>query len=152
MRHLTEAGVADVGKNPLIEPLVELAQFTMNAIYDIAGESRLLMQPAKLAVRAASGWNIDDVEAACAKAAKEIVEMVQPFAKPLIEEHRSEGRLLVLASTSPLAFITALADELGFDAVIGTPWASDGMKYTGELDGPFVWGPEKADAGRSVGG
>ena len=75
MRHLTEAGVADVGKNPLIEPLVELAQFTLKAVYDIAGESRLLMQPAKLAVRAAVGWNIGDVDAACAKAAKEIVEM-----------------------------------------------------------------------------
>ncbi len=146
MRHLTEAGVADVGKNPLIEPLVELAQFTLKAVYDIAGESRLLMQPAKLAVRAAVGWNIGDVDAACAKAAKEIVEMVQPFARPLIEEHRAEGRLLVLASTSPLAFTTALADELGFDAVIGTSWANDGTSYTGELDGPFVWGPAKADA------
>lgn len=146
MRHLTEAGVADVGKNPLIEPLVELAQFTLKAVYDIAGESRLLMQPAKLAVRAAVGWNIGDVDAACAKAAKEIVEMVQPFARPLIEEHRAEGRLLVLASTSPLAFTTALADELGFDAVIGTSWANDGTNYTGELDGPFVWGPAKADA------
>ncbi len=146
MRHLTEAGVADIGRNPLIEPLVELAQFTLKAVYDIAGESRLLMQPAKLAVRAAVGWNIGDVDAACAKAAKEIVEMVQPFARPLIEEHRAEGRLLVLASTSPLAFTTALADELGFDAVIGTSWANDGTSYTGELDGPFVWGPAKADA------
>lgn len=146
MRHLTEAGVADVGKNPLIEPLVELAQFVLKAVYDIAGESRLLMQPAKLAVRAAVGWNIGDVDAACARAAKEIVEMVQPFARPLIEEHRAEGRLLVLASTSPLAFTTALADELGFDAVIGTSWANDGTNYTGELDGPFVWGPAKADA------
>jgi putative phosphoserine phosphatase/1-acylglycerol-3-phosphate O-acyltransferase len=146
MRHLTEAGVADIGTNPLIEPLVELAQFTLKAVYDIAGESRLLMQPAKLAVRAAVGWNIGDVDAACAKAAKEITEMVQPFARPLIAEHRAAGRLLVLASTSPLAFTTALADELGFDAVIGTSWANDGTSYTGELDGPFVWGPAKADA------
>nr|WHW29158.1 putative HAD-IB family hydrolase [uncultured bacterium] len=146
MRHLTADGIADVGKNPLVEPLVELAQFTLKAVYDIAGESRLLMQPAKLAVRASVGWNIGDVDAACAKAAKEIVEMVQPFARPLIEEHRAEGRLLVLASTSPLAFTQSLADELGFDAVIGTSWAHDGTSYTGQLDGPFVWGPDKADA------
>ncbi len=146
MRHLTEAGVAHVGKNPLVEPLVELAQFTLKAVYDIAGESRLLMQPAKLAVRAAVGWNIGDVEAACALAAKEIVEMVQPFARPLLAEHRAAGRLLVLASTSPLAFTRVLADELGFDAVIGTAWVDDGTNYTGELDGPFVWGPAKADA------
>lgn len=142
MRHLTEAGIAQIGNNPLID----VAQFTLKAVYDIAGESRLLMQPAKLAVRAAVGWNLGDVETACAKAAKEIVGMVQPFAGPLIEEHRAEGRLLVLASTSPLAFTTVLADELGFDAVIGTSWAHDGTAYTGELDGPFVWGPAKADA------
>ncbi len=142
MRHLTEAGIADIGNNPLID----VAQFALKAVYDIAGESRLLMQPAKLAVRAAVGWNVGDVEAACAKAAKEIVEMVQPFAAPLIEEHRAAGRLLVLASTSPLAFTSVLADELGFDAVIGTSWANDGTEYTGELDGPFVWGPAKADA------
>nr|WHW29200.1 putative HAD-IB family hydrolase [uncultured bacterium] len=146
MRHLTEAGVADIGSNPIVEPLVELAKFTLQAVYDIAGESRLLMQPAKLAVRASVGWRIGDVEAACAKAAKEIVDMVQPFARPLIEEHRAAGRLLVLASTSPLAFTTVLADELGFDAVIGTAWADDGDSYTGELAGPFVWGPAKADA------
>jgi putative phosphoserine phosphatase/1-acylglycerol-3-phosphate O-acyltransferase len=142
MRHLTEAGIAQIGNNPLID----VAQFALKAVYDIAGESRLLMQPAKLAVRAAVGWNVDGVEAACAEAAKEIVGMVQPFAGPLIEEHRAEGRLLVLASTSPLAFTTALADELGFDAVIGTAWSNDGTEYTGELDGPFVWGPAKADA------
>ena len=142
MRHLTEAGVAQIGSNPLID----VAQFALKAVYDIAGESRLLMQPAKLAVRAAVGWNVSGVEAACAEASKEIVKMVQPFAAPLIEEHRAEGRLLVLASTSPLAFTTALAEELGFDGVIGTAWANDGTEYTGELDGPFVWGPAKADA------
>jgi len=142
MRHLTEAGIAQIGNNPLIDA----AQFTLKAVYDIAGESRLLMQPAKLAVRAAVGWDIGDVDTACAEAAQEILEMVQPFAGPLIEEHRAEGRLLVLASTSPLAFTQQLADALGFDAVIGTAWAHDGVAYTGELDGPFVWGPAKADA------
>lgn len=146
MRHLTEAGVAEVGTNPIIEPLVEIAQLALKTVYDVAGESRLLMQPAKLAVRAANGWDIGDVDAASAKAAREIVGMVQPFAQPLIEEHRAEGRLLVLASTSPLAFTTRLAEELGFDAVIGTSWGDDGARYTGELDGPFVWGPAKADA------
>ena len=108
MQHLTEAGVADLGSNPLIEPLVELAQFTLKAVYDIAGESRLLMQPAKLAVRASVGWDIGDVEAACAAASKEIVEMVQPFARPLIEEHRAEGRLLGVEEAG-----LSLAEALG---------------------------------------
>ena len=146
MRHLTEAGVADIASNPVLEPIVAVAQFAIKTTYDLIGESRLLMQPAKLAVRASSGWPLVDVEEACRRAAAEIVDMVQPFARPLIEEHRAAGRLLVLASTSPLPFTEPLAKALGFDHVIGTSWSHDGTTYTGELDGPFVWGPDKAAA------
>lgn len=146
MRHLNAAGVADIAGNPALKPIVAVAQFAIKTAYDLIGESRLLMQPAKLAVRASLGWPLVDVEEACRRAAAEIVNMLQPFAQPLIEEHRAAGRLLVLASTSPLPFTEPLAKALGFDHVIGTSWSHDGTTYTGELDGPFVWGTDKADA------
>ena len=146
MRHITEAGIGDGSSNPFVDPLVGATQRVMKAVFDTIGESRLLMQPAKLAVRAVAGWSIVDVEEASRAAAAVLIDHVQPFATPLIEEHREAGRLLVLASTSPVAFIQPLADALGFDAVIGTRWAHDGDHYAGVLDGPFVWGPDKAHA------
>ena len=106
----------------------------------------LLMQPAKLAVRATAGWSVTDVAEASIAAAAEISEQILPFAKLLIADHRSAGDLLLLASTSPLAFTEPLARALGFDGVVGTAWKNDGDAYTGEIDGAFVWGPDKAHA------
>lgn len=146
MRHIAEAGISDGSVSPFIDPIVNVTQRVIKTIFNTVGESRLLMQPAKLAVRAASGWSVADVEQASRAAAKELAEHVLPFAKLIIEDHRAAGRLLVLASTSPVAFTAPLAQELGFDAVIGTKWRSDGETYEGALDGPFVWGPEKAAA------
>ena len=146
MHHITEAGIGDGGTNPLLDPIVGATQRILKMVYDTVGESRALMQPAKLAVRAAAGWSMEEVERAATAAAADLVDEIQPFAKLLIEEHRDEGCLLVLASTSPVAFTRPLAEALGFDGVIGTLWGNDGVTYDGTLDGPFVWGPEKADA------
>ena len=104
MRHLAEAGISSDSSVPFVEPIVGAASKALKTVFDVVGESRLLMQPAKLAVRAAAGWSVIDVEAASAAAAKEITEAILPFAKLLIAEHRAAGDLLVLASTSPLAF------------------------------------------------
>jgi putative phosphoserine phosphatase/1-acylglycerol-3-phosphate O-acyltransferase len=146
MRHLAEAGITSDSGIPLAEPIVGAATKAIKTIFNVMGESRLLMQPAKLAVRASAGWSVADVEAAATSAAAELAEHVLPFAKLLIDDHRAAGEKLVLASTSPLAFTAPLADALGFDAVIGTGWEQADGKYTGKLDGDFVWGPAKASA------
>ncbi len=149
MRHLNEAGISADSSLPFAGPAVKAASTALKTIFNVMGESRLLMQPAKLAVRASVGWPVADVDTAARRAAAEIVDHVLPFARQVIEEHRAAGDLLVLASTSPLAFTRPLAEALGFDDVIGTAWGVTDDKharYTGELDGPFVWGPAKADA------
>jgi putative phosphoserine phosphatase/1-acylglycerol-3-phosphate O-acyltransferase len=149
MRHLADAGIGADSSIPFAEPVVKAASTALKTIFNVIGESRLLMQPAKLAVRASVGWSVADVEIASQKAAAEIVEHLQPFAKLVIDDHRAAGDLLVLASTSPLAFTRPLAEALGFDGVIGTKWGRTDDKhprYTGELDGAFVWGPAKAAA------
>lgn len=139
-RHLIEEGVLD--GNPV--PFADL----FRRLFGMFGESRMLMEPAKRAVRNVAGWSSESVERACRLAAKELLEHVQPFAPDLIEEHREAGRLLVLATTSPDAFVRPLAEELGFDHVIATKWLREGDGYTGELDGPFVWNTRKRDAVR----
>ena len=75
---------------------------------------------------------------------------VQPFALPIIEDHRASGRLLVLATTTPDDMIRPLADRLGFDDVVATRYGLDGEgRYDGSIDGEFVWGPGKLRAVRA---
>ncbi len=137
-KHLEEAGVSSAGSIPFAD--------TLATFYEVFGENWLLMQPSKLAGRAAKGWPTKDVAKACKAAAKEIVANLQPFAQQVFDEHRDEGRALVLATTTPDAFVRPLVDELGFDDVVCTRWEVAAGAYTGRLDGPFVWGRTKADA------
>lgn len=113
------------------------------AVYRAVGENRLTMEVAKLAVRASKGWSVDDVREAATAAADEIAELLQPYARILMDQHRADGDILVMATTSPLPLVGPLADLLGFDAVIATKWRAEDGVYTGSLDGPFVWGREK---------
>lgn len=145
-RHIGEAGLGDQSNSSLLDPVVSGLSKMMGLVFDTVGESRLLMQPVKLAVRGAAGWSMVDVETAARNAATELVDDLQPFARQLVEEHRQAGRLLVLASTSPIAFTGPFAKQLGFDAVIGTKWGNDGSVYAGVIEGAFVWGPAKATA------
>lgn len=138
-RHLADAGLGNVVEIPFADAFLRF--------YEQFGESWVMMQPAKLSSRTAKGWSVDLVADGAGHAADEIAaELVQPFAPGIFEEHREAGRLLVLATTSPEPWVAPLAARLGFDAVVATKWTAEDGVYTGELDGPFVWGRAKADA------
>jgi putative phosphoserine phosphatase/1-acylglycerol-3-phosphate O-acyltransferase len=137
-RHLADAGLTGDGELPLADVLARL--------YEQFGENWLLMQPARLAARAAAGWDADVLEKAMEAAAADLEEQLLPFAAMTIEEEREAGKLLVLATTSPEPFVSPFARRLGFDAVVATKWERDGDRYTGRLVGSFLWGPAKADA------
>lgn len=137
-RHMVEAGVAPDRQIPFADLLLKQ--------YEVFGENWLLMQPAKLAAQAAKGWNKKAVKGAAKEAALELEGMLQPFAHQVFAEHREAGRPLVLATTSPRAFVKPLADRLGFDGVIATRWKSKKGIYTGRTKGEFIWGSEKARA------
>jgi putative phosphoserine phosphatase/1-acylglycerol-3-phosphate O-acyltransferase len=116
-------------------------------IYDLFGENRPSMEVTKRAVRFASGWAQDRVQEAGKLAADTLTATLQPFAKPIFEEHRAAGRALVLATTTPYDLIKPLADALGFDDVVATRYATDpDGNYDGTFDGEFVWGPGKLRA------
>ena len=138
-RHLSEAGLGSMPDIPLADAFLKF--------YEQFGESWVMMQPAKLGARTSKGWSVDLVHRAAVAAAAEIdEELVLSFARLTISEHHEAGRLLVLATTSPEPWVAPLAEQLGFDAVVATKWSSAGGEYTGETDGPFVWGRAKADA------
>jgi len=115
-------------------------------LYDLFGENRPSMEVTKRAVRFASGWVRSQVQEAGELAADALAASLQPFARPIFDEHRAAGRPLVLATTTPYDLVKPLADALGFDDVVATRYGEADGKYDGTLDGEFVWGPGKLRA------
>jgi putative phosphoserine phosphatase / 1-acylglycerol-3-phosphate O-acyltransferase len=115
-------------------------------LFDIMGESYLVMQLARQAASRSKGLDRAMVQAGAELAADTLMERVQPYAPALFDEHRAAGDLLVLATTSPYDLVAPFARRLGFDAVVATRYAEAEGIYTGELDGLFVWGPGKLAA------
>ena len=141
-RHLAEHGLGGSHDLPLVD--------VFTRFYEQFGETWLLMQPARLASRASAGWSTATVDQAMRAAAVELATLLLPGAAKAIEEQRAAGRLLVMATTSPMPFVEPFAELLGFDATVATRWeredGPDGEVFTGRMLGPFVWGRTKADA------
>jgi putative phosphoserine phosphatase / 1-acylglycerol-3-phosphate O-acyltransferase len=115
-------------------------------VYDLFGENRPSMEVTRRAVRFASGWVRAQVQEAGELAAEALAGSLQPFARPIFEEHRAAGRPLVLATTTPYDLVKPLADALGFDDVVATRYGERDGIYDGTLDGEFVWGEGKLRA------
>jgi len=84
------------------------------------------------------------VEFGRAVAREELLPRLYPQAVQLLQTHKRAGREVYIASSSPEDYLAILAEELGIDGVIGTRAQVVDGRYTGELDGPMVHGPEKA--------
>ena len=142
--HLTRAMV-DLGLLPRSLP----GQGLLFTAFDLVGEnlpSILLARQATLVARGKDQHSFDD---AAARAAEVIAELVHPFALALIEQHKAEGRRVVMATTTPEHLIKPLADRLGFDDVLATRYGTkeDG-RFDGSIRGPFVWSTGKLTAVR----
>ena len=118
-------------------------------LFNTVGETLPSMALARQAVLLAKGKSRVAVQAAAATAAERLVELVQPLAAPLFDEHRAAGRLLVMATTTPYDMVKPLADLLGLDDVVATQYTvGDDGTYDGTLTGPFVWSAGKLTAVR----
>jgi putative phosphoserine phosphatase / 1-acylglycerol-3-phosphate O-acyltransferase len=115
-------------------------------IFDIIGETRPAMEITRRVARFSAGWTRAAVQDAGKAAAETLADAVQPFARPLFDEHRAAGRPLVLATTTPYDLVKPLADALGFDDVVATRYGERDGAYDGTIDGEFVWGPGKLKA------
>ena len=118
-------------------------------LFDAIGETLPTMLLARQGVRLTKGWDPALVERAGREAAAELVDIVQPFARVVIDEHRRAGRRIVMATTSPAELAEPLGEALGFDAVVSTHYGRgrDG-RLDGTIDGPYVWGKGKLEAVR----
>ncbi|MEM9521296.1 MAG: HAD-IB family hydrolase [Actinomycetota bacterium] len=137
-KHLINAGLMEERHIP--------GQGAYEKSYEMLGENPVMMQLARFFVRTATGWPVATVAAAAEAAADELVAMVPRKAREELDGHKAAGRQLVLATTSPAAFVTPFAERLGFDHVVATTWVAEQGVYTGETASGFLWGRAKRDA------
>jgi putative phosphoserine phosphatase/1-acylglycerol-3-phosphate O-acyltransferase len=121
-------------------------------LFDVIGETIPSMVATRQMARAASGWERSKVKAAGEASVAPLLAAVPGFARQEIERHRSEGRQVVMATTSPFDLVEPLARALGMDAVIATRYGEVDGRYDGSIDGHFVWGPGKLAAVRDWAG
>lgn len=118
----------------------------MFRIFDLIGETWPSMIVSRQGARLARGWPVEKVVAAAEEAAPRLYDAVLPYARRLIDEHRAQGRQLVMATTTPRELVEPLAERLGFDDVVATTYGRVEGRYDGTIDGEFVWGRGKAAA------
>ena len=119
-------------------------------VFETFGENLPSMVLGRQAVHAMRGHSRAEVRAAAERAAPELVSMVQPYARQVIDSHREVGRKVVLATTTPIDLIEPFARLMAFDDVIATTYGVDtDGRYTGEIEGPYVWSRGKRDAVRT---
>ena len=124
-------------------------QGVMFRLFNALGENLPSMLLARQAAAIAADWSRETAQRAGQLAAETLIDLVQPYAHVLIDEHRSAGRLVVMATTTPYDLVKPLADLLGFDAVIATRYGELDGKYDGTIAGEFVWSHGKFRAARS---
>jgi HAD superfamily hydrolase (TIGR01490 family) len=78
-----------------------------------------------------------------------ILPRIYPQMLEEVHRHQDEGRATFIVSAAGNDLVKTLAAVLGMEGGIGTRWeiGADG-KYTGEMDGPFVYGKGKVEAMR----
>jgi HAD superfamily hydrolase (TIGR01490 family) len=76
-----------------------------------------------------------------------ILPRIYPQMLAEVHRHQDEGRATFIVSAAGNDLVKTLAAVLGMEGGIGTRWAvgADG-NYTGEMDGPFVYGNGKVVA------
>ena len=146
---LFEAGLVSRASMP--------GQAAILGFYDTFGETLPSMALARAAALAARGWSVAEVDQAAKQAAERLEDALQPHARNLLDRQRAEGRRLVLATTTPAHLIRPFAERLGFEDVIATRYGTKvdeaGVeRYTGHLEGGFVWARGKLRAVRQWAG
>jgi HAD superfamily hydrolase (TIGR01490 family) len=92
---------------------------------------------------------VRDVERMAPAVLAGILPRIYPQMLDEVHRHQDDGHPTFIVSAAGNDLVKALAAVLGMEGGIGTRWAvgADG-RYTGEMDGPFVYGNGKVEAMR----
>ena len=92
------------------------------------------------------GWDVEQVHQIVAETLHELIDpIIYEEAAALIEEHRAQGRDVVIVSSSGDEVVSAIAELLGVEKVIATRMVIENGCYTGEIE-YYAAGPNKASA------
>jgi HAD superfamily hydrolase (TIGR01490 family) len=94
-----------------------------------------------------SGVSVGDIERMVPEMLADVMPRIYPQMIDEINEHKAAGRMTFIVSAAGSGIVESIAAPLGMSGGIGTVYmiGPDG-KFTGELDGPFVYGPGKVEA------
>jgi HAD superfamily hydrolase (TIGR01490 family) len=96
------------------------------------------------------GWRVDQVSQIVNETLHELISpYVYAEAAALIDEHRAEGRDIVVVSSSGEEMVRPIVDQLGVRDVIATRMVVEDGRYTGEV-AYYAAGPTKAEAVREL--
>ncbi len=97
-----------------------------------------------------AGWDVATVREIVAETLHHIVDpLVYDEAVSLMEEHRREGRDVVIVSASGTEVVEPIGELLGADDVVASRMEVDDGKYTGEIS-YYAYAKEKARAIREL--
>lgn len=118
-------------------------------VFNRIGETLPSMAIARQAASLAKGRLQADMQKVGQLAAQRLADLIPAYAHNVIASHRSVGRPVVIATTTPYDLVKPLADLLGFDDVVATRYSVDADgRFTGSIDGRFVWSEGKHAAVR----
>ena len=93
-----------------------------------------------------TGWDVEVVRQAVAETLHTIIDpLVYDEAVQLIEQHREEGRDIIIVSASGAEVVEPIGAMLGADHVIATKLGEQDGRYTGEIEF-YAYGGNKAKA------
>ncbi|MEJ7725054.1 MAG: HAD-IB family hydrolase, partial [Ilumatobacteraceae bacterium] len=90
---------------------------------------------------AVAGVRSDDLVSLNAEILPRLLAKVRPEARRLLDLHRHAGRNTYILSAAPVEIVEPLAHSLGMTAGVGTRSELRDGVYTGQLAGPFCYGP-----------
>lgn len=96
------------------------------------------------------GQRQDDLVALNEQVLPALLGKIRPEARRLVDLHRHAGRATYIVSAAPQEIVAPLATSLGMTGGIGTRGKVVDGTYTGELEGPFCYGPGKVEAMREI--
>lgn len=95
---------------------------------------------------AVTGMRQSDLQALNSEVLPRLLAKLRPEARRLIDRHSRMGRATYIVSAAPQEIVEPLAHSLGMTSGLGTRSVVEDGVYTGELDGPFCYGPGKVEA------
>lgn len=131
------------GLRPLRHLLRDLLDTLVFRAFGASDEKSESMRDSLL--ESVAGIEADELHRMAPGVIEEILPVIRPEAQALLDMHEAAGRDVFIVSASPVEIVGELARALGIAGGLGTVSEVNEGRYTGRLDGPFLYGEGKAE-------